>query len=180
MERTFNALFLSQRNAARGRLAAALLNNMGRGRFRAFSAGVQPVASMDPVAAEVLAHAGITPGDARPRRPEEFIGEEAPPLDFVFTLSDESAGETPPKWPGHTVTANWRCEDPAKFPRQDPEHRLSLIRTRSELERRLRAFINLPVASLDRMSLQKLTAQAPQQPHPGQMPANHSYPRSSQ
>ena len=155
MERTFNALFLSQRNAARSRLAAALLNSMGRGRFRAFSAGVQPAASMDPIAAEVLTHAGITPGDARPRRPEEFVGENAPPLDFVFTLSDTSAGEATPTWPGQVVTANWRCEDPAKFAGHDREHRLSLIRTRAELERRLRIFINLPSASLDRMSLRQ-------------------------
>jgi protein-tyrosine-phosphatase len=156
MEKTFNALFLSQRNAARSRLAAALLNNMGKGRFRAFSAGVRPAASIDPIAAEVLVHAGIAPGDPRARRCEEFVGEKAPPLDFVFTLSDESAGEAAPAWPGTEVTGHWRCEDPARFASDDPEHRLSLIRTRSQLERRLRAFINLPLDSLDRISLRQL------------------------
>jgi protein-tyrosine-phosphatase len=155
MERIFNALFVSQRNCARSPLAAALLNRIGRGRFRAFSAGVRPAGSVDPMAVEVLAHAGITPEEHRPSKCQEFIGEAAPPLDFVFTLSDEVAGEAPPAWPDRYVTAHWRCEDPEKFAQQDPERRLSLIRTRSELERRLRAFINLPVASLKRLSLQQ-------------------------
>jgi protein-tyrosine-phosphatase len=156
MERVFNALFLSRRNSARGRLAAALLNSMGRGRFRAFSAGVRPARSVDPLAVEVLAHAGLDLGETRARHRDEFIGENAPPLDFVFTLSDKMAGETPPEWPPQDVTAHWRCEDPGKFAAADPEKRLALIRARGELERRLRAFINLPVASLDRMTLQHM------------------------
>ena len=152
MEKIFNALFVSQRNAARSPLAAALLNSMGKGRFRAFSAGVQPARSLDPVAVEVLEHAGIKPSEPVGRHCDEFAAGDAPPLDFVFTLSDKLAGEAPPECAGQLVTAHWRCEDPAKFPRQDPEHRLSLIRSRSELERRLRVFINLPVASLDKLS----------------------------
>jgi hypothetical protein len=82
-----------------------------------------------------------------------FSAPDSPPLDFVFTLSDTAAGEAPPSWPGHPITAHWRCTDPEQF--DDPaEHRLALIRTRTELERRLRVFANLPVRSLDRMSLQ--------------------------
>jgi arsenate reductase (thioredoxin) len=154
MGKIFNTLFLSQRNSARGPLAAALLNQIGKGRFRAFSAGVRPKQSVDPVGLEVLAHVGIKPDQVQTKRYEDFVGENAPALDFVFTLSDTAAGEAPPVWPGQPVTAHWRCEDPEKYPQDDPQRRLSLIRTRSELERRLRVFINLPFASLDRMSLQ--------------------------
>jgi protein-tyrosine-phosphatase len=154
MEKIFNALFLSQRSSARGPLAAALLNRIGRGRFRAFSAGVQPAQSVDPVAVELLAHAGIKDSSLRTNHSDDFLGEDAPPLDFVFTLSDQAAGEAAPAWPSEAVTAHWRCEDPDRYAPDDPERRLSLIRTRAELERRLRAFINLPLASLDRMSLQ--------------------------
>ena len=155
MDKTFNVLFLSQRNSARSVVAAALLTSMGKGQFRAYSAGVRPAPSMDPVALEVLAHAGLEPDNATPRRYDEFANSGAPPLDFVFTLSDTAAGEAPPEWPGQPVTGHWRCEDPEKFAREDPERRLSLIRTRAGLERRLRIFINLPFAALDRMSLQQ-------------------------
>jgi len=83
----------------------------------------------------------------------EFSAPDSPPLDFVFTLSDTAAGEAPPTWPGHPITAHWHCDDPAQY--DDPtEKRQALIRTRAELERRLRVFANLPVKSLDRMSLQ--------------------------
>ena len=154
MEKVFNALFLSQRNSARGPLAAALLNQIGKGRFRAFSAGVRPKQSVDPMGLELLAHVGIKADRVQTRRYEDFVGEKAPALDFIFTLSDKAAGEPIPVWPGQTVTADWRCEDPEKYAQDDPARRLSLIRTRSELERRLRVFINLPFSSLDRMSLQ--------------------------
>jgi hypothetical protein len=83
----------------------------------------------------------------------EFSAPDSPPLDFVFTLSDTAAGEAPPMWPGHPITAHWRCTDPEQFD-DDVERRQALIRTRKELERRLRLFANLPVSSLDRMSLQ--------------------------
>jgi arsenate reductase len=155
MEKTFNALFLSPHSSARSPLAAALLNSMGKGRFRAYSAGVEPARAVDPLAVEVLAHAGLKPAEVHARHRDDFVGEHAPPLDFVITLSDEAAGEDPPDWPGPAITAHWRCENPEKFAKDDPERRLSMIRTRSQLERRLRAFINLPPASLDRLSLRQ-------------------------
>ncbi|HKE43235.1 MAG TPA: arsenate reductase ArsC [Steroidobacteraceae bacterium] len=155
MDKVFNVLFLSQRNSARSVLAAALLNTLGRGQFRAYSAGVRPAPSVDPIAMDLLAHVGVAPGGVRPKSCDEFIDNGAPALDFVFTLSDTAAGEAPPLWPGHPVTGHWRCEDPEKFAPDDPERRLSLIRTRAGLERRLRVFMNLPFAALDRMSLQQ-------------------------
>jgi protein-tyrosine-phosphatase len=146
-------LFLSQRNSARSIMAEALANAIGHGEWQAFSAGVRPAARIDPVAAEVLQHAGLETPTHAPQHVREFSAPESPPLDFVFTLSDTAAGEAPPSWPGHPITAHWRCTDPEEY--DDPaEHRLALMRTRAELERRLRVFTNLPVRSLDRMSLQ--------------------------
>jgi arsenate reductase len=146
-------LFLSQRNAARSMMAEAIANSIGSDQFEAHSAGVRPSAHIDPIAAEVLDHAGLPEPDHPPRHVREFSAPDSPPLDFVFTLSDTAAGEAPPVWPGHPITAHWRCTDPDQF--DDPsERRRALQRTRSELERRLRVFANLPVDSLDRMSLQ--------------------------
>jgi len=151
----YRVLFLSQRNSARSIMAEAILNELGKGRFRAFSAGVRPASSLDAMAIELLQHAGLPTAELRVKHFHEFTGADSPELDFVFTLSDTAAGEAPPEWPGQPVTGHWRCEDPEKFAREDPERRLSLIRTRAGLERRLRIFINLPFAALDRMSLQQ-------------------------
>jgi len=149
----FRILFLSQRNTARGVMAEALANAIGGGEFQAYSAGVRPGVRVDPVAAELLEHAGLTVPTHPPQHVREFSAPDSPPLDFVFTLSDTAAGEAPPTWPGHPITAHWHCDDPAQF--DDPaEKRQALIRTRAELERRLRVFANLPMKSLDRMSLQ--------------------------
>lgn len=146
-------LFLSQRNSARSMMAEAIANSIGRGQLKAFSAGVRPASEVDPMAVELMEHAGLEVPDHPPQHVRNFSAPDSPPLDFVFTLSDTAAGEAPPSWPGHPITAHWRCTDPEQF--DDPaEHRLALIRTRTELERRLRVFANLPVRSLDRMSLQ--------------------------
>jgi protein-tyrosine-phosphatase len=149
----FRLLFLSQRNSARSMMAEALANSIGRGQWQAFSAGVRPASRFDPIAVELLQHAGVEAPAHPPTHVREFSAPESPPLDFVFTLSDTAAGEAPPSWPGHPITAHWRCTDPEQF--DDPvERRQALIRTRAELERRLRVLTNLPVSSLDRMSLQ--------------------------
>jgi protein-tyrosine-phosphatase len=150
---TFRVLFLSQRNSARSMLAEAIANSIGAGQIEAFSAGVRPAARVDPIAVELLQHAGLPVPDHPPQHVREFSAPDSPPLDFVFTLSDTAAGEAPPMWPGHPITAHWRCADPEKY--QDAtERRMALVRARTELERRLRVFANLPVKSLDRMSLQ--------------------------
>jgi protein-tyrosine-phosphatase len=149
----YRVLFLSQRNSARSMMAEAITNSLGRGQFQAFSAGVRPADEVDPIASELLEHAGLSVPDHPPQHVREFSAPDSPPLDFVFTLSDTAAGEAPPTWPGHPITAHWRCTDPGQF--DDPsERRLALIRARTELERRLRVFANLPVESLDRISLQ--------------------------
>jgi protein-tyrosine-phosphatase len=167
---TYNVLFLSQRNSARSVIAAALLNQIGRGRFRAFSAGVRPTQAYDPIALELLEHAHVPRPDGAPRHYRSFTTADAPPLDFVFTLSDTAAGEPLPAWPGHPVTGHWSSVDPARFPNSEAERRRSLIRTRSQLERRLRIFANLPLESLDRLSQQAQVddigrAESEEEPH---------------
>jgi arsenate reductase len=149
----FRLLFLSQRNSARSMMAEAIANSIGNGQLEAFSAGVRPAARVDPIAVELLEHVGLRAPDHPPQHVREFSAPDSPPLDFVFTLSDTAAGESPPTWPGHPVTAHWRCTDPEQFD-DAQDRRLALMRTRSELERRLRVFTNLPMQSLDRMSLQ--------------------------
>ena len=151
--RPYRLLFLSQRNAARSIMAEAMTNSMGRGEWQAFSAGVRPAARIDPIVAELLQRAGFEAPKRSPQHVCEFSAPESPPLDFVFTLSDTAVGEAPPSWPGQPITAHWRCTDPEQY--DDPaEHRLALMRTRADLERRLRVFTNLPVRSLDRPSVQ--------------------------
>jgi arsenate reductase len=146
-------LFLSQRNAARSVIAEAIANSVGRGQIEAFSAGVRPAAEVDPIAAELLQRAGLEVPAHPPQHVRDFSAPQAQPLDFVFTLSDTAAGEAPPLWPGHPITAHWHCADPEQFS-DEAERRIALGRARTELERRLRVFANLPVRSLDRLSLQ--------------------------
>jgi protein-tyrosine-phosphatase len=153
-ERKYAVLFLSQRDSARAVIAAALLNQIGRGKFRAFSAGVRPAEAYDATALELLEHANVPLPEGAPRHYGSFAGAEAPPLDFVFTLSDTAAGESLPAWPGQPVTAHWSSTDPERFEDDAAARRRSLISTRAQLERRLRVFASLPLESLDRMSLQ--------------------------
>jgi len=153
-ERIFNVLFLSQRSAARSVMAAALLNAIGQGKFRAYSAGVRPATTYDPLAIELLEHAKIPLPQDKPRHYRDFASDGAPDLDFVFTLSDTAAGEPLPQWPGRPITAHWRSLDPERFS-DSVERRRALIDTRAQLERRLRVFVNLPFASLDHLRMQQ-------------------------
>ena len=154
MSKVFNVLFLSQRNSARSVMAEAILNHFGKGRFQAFSAGVRPSANIEPIVYELLTHAKVPYVQSKPKHYLDFARDASAPLDFVFTLSDTAAGEPMPVWPGQPVTAHWGAEDPDRGT-DGAERRLSLIRVRAELERRLRLFLNLPFESLDRMSLQR-------------------------
>jgi protein-tyrosine-phosphatase len=170
-ETPYRVLFLSQRNSARSIMAEALLNTIGRGRFLASSAGVRPASRVDPIVLELLEHARLPTAGLHPRHVSDFAHSASEPLDFVFTLSDTAAGEAPPQWPGQPITAHWRSTDPARI--ADPtERRLSLIRVRSELERRLRVFINLPLASLDRMSAQRHVDEIGKEQPPGSQVPN--------
>ena len=152
-ERVYQVLFLSRRNSARSIMAEALLNRDGRGRFKAASAGVEPMPEIDPLAIEVMQLAGLPVDRVRPKHYSDFAKAGAADLDFVFTLSDTAAGEPLPQWPGLPVTAHWSSPDPVKAEGAEWAKKQAYGRALSELERRIRIFVNLPFASLDRISL---------------------------
>lgn len=151
--RKYNVLFLSRRNSARSLMAEALLNKAGGGRFQAHSAGVRPTNELEPLAIETMKQAKLPVDGLRSKHFREFTDTEAQPLDFVFTLSDTAAGEMLPEWPGQPVTAHWSCRDPVLVTGEEWERKQAYGTILSELERRLRIFVNLPIESLDRISL---------------------------
>ncbi|HET6160742.1 MAG TPA: arsenate reductase ArsC [Dongiaceae bacterium] len=152
-QKIYRVLFLSRRNSARSILAEAILNRDGQGRFRAYSAGVAPAAAIDPHVVELLKSNGFPVDELRAKHFRDFAAEGAHDLDFVFTLSDTAAHESLPEWPGLPVTAHWSSPDPILAEAAEWERKQAFARIMSELERRLRILISLPLESLDRMSL---------------------------
>jgi protein-tyrosine-phosphatase len=150
----YNVLFLSNRNSARSIFAEAALNKIGRERFTGFSAGLRPADDLDELAVDVLRVAEYPTEGLRPKHWKEFEKAGAPPLDFVFTLCDIDAGEPLPHWPGRPVTGDWRYPDPVKLSDQQ-ERRLALASTLTGLERQILAFMQLPLRSLDEISLRE-------------------------
>ncbi|WP_247996883.1 arsenate reductase ArsC [Brucella tritici] len=148
----YNVLFLCTGNSARSILAETILNEMGNGRFKAFSAGSQPKGEVHPVAIETLCHFDYPVEGLRSKSWDEFAVPSAPRMDFVFTVCDNAAGETCPIWPGHPMTAHWGIEDPAAV--VDPvAQRTAFVTALRYLKNRISAFTALPVAALDRSSL---------------------------
>ena len=152
--KTYNALFLCTGNSARSIMAEAILNRLGAGRIRAYSAGSYPKSQPHPMALEVLAERGHDTSHLRSKRWDEFAEEGAPSLDFIFTVCDNAAGEACPIWPGRPITAHWGIEDPAAFDGSIDDQRSLFHRTYVELERRIELFVNLDLESLDSTGLQ--------------------------
>lgn len=149
----FNVLFLCTGNSARSILAESLLNHWGQGRFQGFSAGSFPAGAVHPVALKLL-HALELPTDGlRSKGWDEFAKPGAPVMDVVFTVCDQAAGETCPIWPGQPITAHWGLPDPAAFTTVGMEQAQAFRDTLRAMENRIKLFVALPVASLDRMSL---------------------------
>jgi len=153
-DRVFNVLFICVENFARSIMAEAILANLGKGKFQAFSAGTRPYSEMNPVALEVLEQNGHDVSTMRAKNVAEFQGDDAPPLDFAFTLCDAAANEDCPPWPGQPITAHWGMTDPVKATGTQAERALAFKATYRALHRRLSAFVALPLATLDRISLQ--------------------------
>jgi arsenate reductase len=151
----YNVLFLSNRNTARSIFAEAVMNRMGRENFTGFSAGMRPADKLDPLVRDILQVAQYPTDGLRPKHWKEFAGEDAPPLDFVFTLCDPTAGEPLPHWPARPVTADWRYPDPEKLRGETWERRKELAAMLAGLERQLLAFMQLPFRSLDEISLRE-------------------------
>lgn len=151
----FNVLFICTSNSARSIMAEALLNDMGQGRFRAFSAGTVPRGAPHPRAVDLLKRAGFATEGLRSKDLVEFEGEDAPWMDFVFTVCDRAASEECPPWPGHPLSAHWGIPDPVKATGTEAEQALAFATAFDALRRRVAAFVALPMDALDRISLQK-------------------------
>lgn len=152
-DRIYNVLFLCTGNSARSILGEAVLNHVGEGRFRAYSAGSTPKGQVHPLTLEVLQSAGISIDGLRSKPWDEFAMPGAPKLDFVFTVCDNAAGEACPIWPGQPMTAHWGIEDPAAVGGPEFKQRAAFEDALRYMRNRIAAFINLPLASIDRMSL---------------------------
>jgi arsenate reductase (thioredoxin) len=152
-DRTYNVLFLCTGNSARSILGEALLNHLGGGRFKAYSAGSYPKGTVHPMALAALNENGVPADGARSKSWDEFAGPAAPPMDFVFTVCDDAAGETCPIWPGKPMTAHWGIEDPAKFEGPEFRQRAAFDEAYRYMKNRIEAFINLPLESIDSMVL---------------------------
>ena len=150
---TYNVLFLCTGNSARSILAEAILNRLGKGRFHAYSAGSSPRPEVNAMSIELLEKLNYDTGFARSKSWDEFSGPDAPVMDFVFTVCDNAAGETCPIWPGRPMSAHWGVPDPAAAVGSDAEKRLAFADTYRMLEKRISAFVSLPLVQLDTMTL---------------------------
>jgi arsenate reductase len=152
-DRVFNVLFLCTGNTARSILAEKILARDGQGKFRAFSAGSQPKGAVNPFALKVLDAFGYPTEGARSKSWDEFAGDGAPKMDFVFTVCDDAAEEACPYWPGQPVTAHWGVEDPAAVDGSDIEKERAFVTAFRYLRNRISAFVAIPVGRLDRLTL---------------------------
>lgn len=152
VSKIYNVLFLCTGNSARSILAEAILNKDGRGRFQAFSAGSHPKGEVHPQALRLLGELGFPTGGYRSKDWNEFALEGAPPLDFVFTVCDNAAGELCPIWPGQPMSAHWGIEDPAVI--EGDKQAQAFRNAFQALRRRIGLFLSLPLPSIDEMSLQ--------------------------
>jgi arsenate reductase len=153
--RTYNVLFLCTGNSARSILAESLLNHWGKGRFQAFSAGSFPRAQVHPLAIDLLKLANLPSEGFRSKSWDDFAAPGAPPLDFIFTVCDNAAGEVCPVWPGKPTTAHWGIADPAAAEGSDANKAFAFRKALKELETRIKLFVQLPIASLDHMTLRE-------------------------
>jgi arsenate reductase len=153
-DRPLNVLFLCTGNSARSIIAEAILNKLGAGRFRAYSAGSLPKGQVNPQTIQLLRDLGYDISGYRSKSWKEFIQPGAPPLDFVFTVCDNVAGEACPVWPGQPMTAHWGIPDPAEATGSPAEIALAFKDAYRMLHQRIAIFTALPLRSLDELSLQ--------------------------
>ena len=153
-EKPYKVLFLCTGNSARSILAECVLTRLGQGRFSAVSAGSFPKGEVHPYALELLERQNYPTKQLRSKSWNEFAGSKAQPLDFVFTVCDNAAGEVCPVWPGQPMTAHWGLPDPAAATGNEAERRLAFADTLRMLHNRIGIFVNLPLTSLDKLSLQ--------------------------
>lgn len=148
-----NVLFLCTANSARSIIAECLLNSLGGGRFRGFSAGSAPSGRVNPIAIEVLVQNGYSVSGVRSKDMDEFTRPGAPAMDFVITLCDSAAGESCPAFPGHPVRTHWSVMDPVAERGSDAERRRAFADVLGILRRRVQNFTSLPFESIDKIAL---------------------------
>ncbi len=153
MSDPYNVLFLCTGNSARSIIAEALLNRDGAGRFKAYSAGSYPKGEVHPFTLELLENMNIDTAFARSKSWDEFTEPGAPEFDFIFTVCDNAANEPCPIWPGHPLTAHWGIPDPAAATGTNAERHYAFADAARQLGNRIAPFLNLPIASIDRLSL---------------------------
>jgi arsenate reductase len=153
--REFNVLFLCTGNSARSIMAECAMNRWGKGKFKAFSAGSHPAGTVHSMALQLLNELNYETRRLRSKSWDEFARADSPPLDFVFTVCDNVAGETCPVWPGQPITAHWGASDPAAFVGSEENTRRFFMRIYTELENRIKIFTSLPFDSLDRFALER-------------------------
>ena len=155
--KVYNVLFLCTGDSARSILAEVLLNHLGKGQFKAYSAGSFPKGMVHLLAVELLEPFGLPTTGLRSKSWSEFARPGAPVMDFVFTVSDQAAGEICPVWPGNPITAHWGVPDPAAVDGTESERKGAFRDTYHQLDARIRLFIALPIDKLDRMVLKRRT-----------------------
>lgn len=154
-DKIYNVLFLCTGNSARSIMAEAILRNLGKGRFHAFSAGSHPAGRVNPLAIEQLQRASLASVGLRSKNWDELSAPNAPAPDFVFTVCDKAAGEVCPVWPGQPMTAHWGIEDPAAVAGSEEDKRQAFAKAFTQLNRRISIFLSLPFSKIDVMSLKK-------------------------
>jgi protein-tyrosine-phosphatase len=148
-------LFLCTGNSARSVMAESIMNRLGAGKFRAYSAGSHPAGKLNPMALNLLRKTNYDVSQLRSKSWDEFAVPGAPKLDFVFTVCDDAASEVCPIWPGQPMTAHWGLPDPVKAQGTEAERNLAFADTMRMLTQRISIFVNLPLDKLSKLSLQK-------------------------
>lgn len=151
-----HVLFLCTHNSARSILAEALLNHIGHGKFKAFSAGSSPAENQtpNPLAIATLQKAGISTAGLTSKSWDVFAAPDAPHMDLVITVCDNAAGEVCPYWPGQPATAHWGYADPSATVGTDDQKLVAFVQTLHQIKHRLDIFVSLPVSSLSKMVLE--------------------------
>ncbi len=153
-DKTYNVLFLCTGNSARSIMAEAILNVLGRGRFKAYSAGSHPSGQVQPMARELAEAIGFDVSQIRSKNWDEFAVEGAPEMDIVITVCDNAAGEACPVWLGHPALAHWGVPDPVTATGDEDDRRRAYTAAFATLRRRIELLLSLPLQSLDRLATQ--------------------------
>jgi arsenate reductase (thioredoxin) len=152
-DKTYNVLFLCTGNSARSIIAEVLLSQLGKGKFRGYSAGSHPSGKVNPLSLELLAGSGHPTDGLRSKNWDEFAQAGSPRMDFIITVCDNAAGEVCPIWPGKPITAHWGVADPAAVEGSDDQKRAAFRHAATILRRRIDLLVNLPIVKLDELAL---------------------------